>query len=308
MKISLRFLPLALLFLFVPLFALDQDEAVKVCEQPKSVPDFRIFYDENATSEQIDSGLDQILDFLRQNPQRVNDELGEYCDRLFTPFIFNAKMHNTGKVDFERIEKVLEFKPDLNYKTVIASPICNSALLLMPLPSGQKSKLSEADVIRLVKLLVRHGADANDKFVLSCIYGANGFGIFKELLSMNADMSEIALQIAVDMRSFAYKNGVVFKSGEVANPKVIKFGKSEKFVEFYREKMRYFEEFLKFKSLKEINKGGLRFFIETNLALDNAEAIEFLLKNGLCELPQECEFLRKKAKFYEATEVLKLKF
>ena len=179
MKISLRFLPLALLFLFVPLFALEQDEAFKACEQPKSAPDFRIFYDENATSEQIDAELDQILDFLRQNPHRVNDELGEYCDRLFTPFIFNVKMHNAGKIDFERIEKALKFKPDLNYKTVIASPICNSALLLMPLPSGQKSKLSEADVIRLVKLLVRHGADANDKFVLSCIYGADGFGIFK---------------------------------------------------------------------------------------------------------------------------------
>lgn len=308
MKISLRFLPLALLFLIVPLFALDQDEAVKVCEQPKSVPDFRIFYDENATSEQIDFGLDQILDFLRQNPHRVNDELGEYCDRLFTPFIFNAKMHNAGEIDFERIEKALKFKPDLNYKTVVASPICNSALLLMPLPSGQKSKLSEADVIRLVKLLVRHGADANDKFVLSCIYGADGFWLFKELLSMNADMSKIPWQIALDLRSFAYKNGVVFKLGEAVNLKAARFGKSEKFVEFYREKMRYFEEFLKFKSLKELNKGGLRFFIETNLALDNTKAIEFLLKNGLCELPQECEFLRKKAETYGATEVLKLKF
>ena len=303
MKISLRFLPLALLFLFVPLFALEQDEAVKACEQPKSVPDFRVFYDENATSEQIDAGLDQILDFLRQNPRRVNDEFGKNCDRLFTPFIFNVKMHNIGKIDFERIEKTLEFKPDLNYKTVIASPICNSSLLLMPLPSGQKSKLNEADVIRLVKLLVRHGADANDKFVLSCIYGANGFGIFKELLSMNADMSEIALQIAVDMRSFAYENGVTLKFGEAANLKAAQFEKSAKFREFYREKIRYFEEFLKFKSLKEINKGGFRFFIETNLAPDNAKAIEFLLKNGLCELPQECEFLRKKAKIYGAMEV-----
>ena len=69
----------ALLFLIVPFFALEQDEAVKVCEQPKYVPDFRVFYDENATSEQIDFGLDQILDFLRQNPHRVNDETGEYC-------------------------------------------------------------------------------------------------------------------------------------------------------------------------------------------------------------------------------------
>ena len=44
------------------------------------------------------------------------------------------------------------------------------------------------------------------------------------------------------------------------------------------------------------------------MALDNAKAIEFLLKNGLCELPQECEFLRAKAKIYGAAEVLKLKF
>ena len=217
-------------------------------------------------------------------------------------------MYNTGKIYFKRIEKALKFKPDLNYKTVVASPICNSALLLIPLPSGQKSKLSEADVIRLVKLLVRHGADANDKFVLSCIYGADGFWLFKELLSMNADMSEIALQIAVDMRSFAYENGVTLKFGEAANLKAAQFEKSAKFREFYREKIRYFEEFLKFKSLKEINKGGLRFFIETNLALDNAMAIEFLLENGLCELADECEFLRKKAKIYEAAEILKLKF
>lgn len=136
-------MPLALLFLIVPLLALEQDEAVKVCEQLKSVPDFRIFYDENATSEKIDSGLDQILDFLRQNPHRANDELGEHCDRLFTPFIFNAKIYNTGKIDFERIEKALKFKPDLNYKTVIASPICNSALLLMPLPSGKSPSLAK---------------------------------------------------------------------------------------------------------------------------------------------------------------------
>jgi len=87
----------------------------------------------------------------------------------------------------------------------------------MPLPSVKKSKLSEADVIRLVKLLVRHGADANDKFVLICIYGTDSFEIFKELLSLNADMSEIALQIVVDMRSFVHKNSVTLKLGEAVN-------------------------------------------------------------------------------------------
>ena len=89
----------------------------------------------------------------------------------------------------------------------------------MPLPSGQKSKLSKTDIIRLVKLLVRHGADPNDKFILSCVYGADGFGIFKELLGMNADMSEIALQIAVDMPSFAHENGAILKFDEAVNLK-----------------------------------------------------------------------------------------
>jgi hypothetical protein len=42
----------------MPLFALEQDEAIKACRQSKSVPDFRIFYDENATSKQIDAGLE----------------------------------------------------------------------------------------------------------------------------------------------------------------------------------------------------------------------------------------------------------
>ena len=63
-------------------------------------PDLEIFFDENSTSKQTDSGLEQILDFLRQNPHRISDELGEYCDRLFVLFIFN-----TGKIDFVRIEK-----------------------------------------------------------------------------------------------------------------------------------------------------------------------------------------------------------
>ena len=76
-------------------------------------PDLDIFFDENATSKQIDAGLDQILEFLSQNPHRVNDELGEYCDRLFTPFVFNAKMYNTDKIDFVRIKKALKFEKQI---------------------------------------------------------------------------------------------------------------------------------------------------------------------------------------------------
>ena len=46
-------------------------------------PRFEIFFDENATSKQIDAGLDQILEFLSLNPHRINEEYGEFNDRLF---------------------------------------------------------------------------------------------------------------------------------------------------------------------------------------------------------------------------------
>nr|WP_314563273.1 hypothetical protein [uncultured Campylobacter sp.] len=71
-------------------------------------PDLDIFFDENATSKQIDAGLDQILEFLSQNPHRVNDECGKNCDRLFTLFIFN-----TNEIDFVRIEKMLKFEKQI---------------------------------------------------------------------------------------------------------------------------------------------------------------------------------------------------
>ena len=70
-----------------------------------SEPDLEIFFDENATSKQIDAGLDQILDFLSQNPHRVNDEFGEFNDHLFSLFIYNVKIIKTGKFDFGRIKK-----------------------------------------------------------------------------------------------------------------------------------------------------------------------------------------------------------
>ena len=32
---------------------------------------------------------------------------------FFTPFIFNAKMYNTGKIYFKRIEKALKFEKQI---------------------------------------------------------------------------------------------------------------------------------------------------------------------------------------------------
>ena len=107
------------------------------------MPDFRIFYDENATSKQIDAGLEQILDFLSQNPHRVNDKLGEYCDRLFVLFIFN-----TDKIDFVRIEKSTQIW-EINFRLVdsnrikfkdILSTLCYNLLKILKIKDEKWAK------------------------------------------------------------------------------------------------------------------------------------------------------------------------
>lgn len=49
-------------------------------------------------------------------------------------------------------------------------------------------------------------------------------------------MSEIPWQIALDLRSFAYKNGVVFMSGKAVNLKAAQFGKARNLGNFTARK------------------------------------------------------------------------
>ena len=98
----------------------------------------RSFSTKTLRASKIDAGLDQILEFLSQNPHRVNDEFGEFNARLFSPFIYNVKIIKTGKFDFERIEKVLKFKLDLNYKFMIFTPI--DAVIALGINSDGKYK------------------------------------------------------------------------------------------------------------------------------------------------------------------------
>ncbi|MGP1533752.1 MAG: hypothetical protein ACTTJF_06795 [Campylobacter sp.] len=271
-------------------------------------PRFEIFYDENATSKQIDAGLDQILEFLSQNPHRVNEEYGEFNDRLFSPFIYNVKIMKTGKFDFERIEKALKFKPGLNYKFMIFTPL--DAVIALGINPNGKYKFDQKEAIRLIDLLIANGTNIGSPELLRTACNAEAFEIFSHLLSKGArGDKETMLCVAGGIAIFMGQNGASPIANAPLDPKIRQFAKTAKFAEFYRDKMRYLEELLKFKPLSEFETKELEIFAKLATILDSEDMVKFLLKNGICKdekLQTSCENLKKHATRYDAKESLKL--
>lgn len=271
-------------------------------------PDFEIFFDENATSKQIDAGLDQILEFLSQNPHRINNKYGEFDDRLFSPFIYNVKIIKTGEFDFERIKKALKFKPGLNYKFMIFTPL--DAVIALGIDPEGKYKFDQKEAIRLIDLLVANGADIGSPELLRTACNAEAFEIFSHLLGKGArGDKETMLCVVGGMAIFMGQNGASPIANAPLDPKIRQFAKTAKFAEFYRDKMRYLEELLKFKPLSEFKAKELEIFTKLAAILDSEDMVKFLLKNSVCKderLRTSCENLKKYATHYDAKESLKL--
>ena len=271
-------------------------------------PALDIFFDENATSKQIDAGLDQILDFLSQNPHRVNDEFGEFNDRLFSPFIYNLKIIKTGKFDFERIKKALKFKPNINYKFMIFTPI--DAVIALGINPDGKYKCDEKGSIRLIDLLVANGADIGSPELLRMACNTEAFEIFSHLLSKGArGDKDVMLCVAGGIAIFMGQNGASPIANAPLDPKIRQFAKTAKFTEFYRDKMRYLDELLKFKPLSEFEAKDLEIFTKLAAILDSEDMVKFLLKNGVCKqenLQISCENLKKYATHYDVKGSQKL--
>lgn len=271
-------------------------------------PDLEIFFDENATNKQIDAGLDQILEFLSQNPHRINDKYGEFDDRLFSPFIYNVKIIKTGEFDFERIKKALKFKPGLNYKFMIFTPL--DAVIALGINPNGKYKLDQKEAIRLIDLLVANGADIGSPELLRTACNAEAFEIFSHLLGKGArGDKETMLCVAGGIAIFMGQNGAPPIANAPLDPKIRQFAKTAKFAEFYRDKMRYLEELLKFKPLSEFKAKELEIFTKLAAILDSEDMVKFLLKNSVCKderLRTSCENLKKYATHYDAKESLKL--
>lgn len=268
---------------------------------------FDIFYDQNITNQQVDKELDRLLFILDKNPNLINKEFG-YNERIFSFFIINSKIGNTGKFDFERIEKVLQFKPDLNYNMYrldYTSPL-HMAIVLGINIDGSKW-LREDENLKLIKILLKNGADLNTKELLTTAYSANKFEIFSYFLDNGArDTTRILFSIAADIGIFIGNNGFSIHKNKLENSNERKFARTDIFKKFYENKIKFLKELVKFIELDKIDLKEIESFIIINSILDNKSAIQILLDNGLCELTKSCEFLKDTANHYDSKEILKL--
>nr|WP_314521137.1 hypothetical protein [uncultured Campylobacter sp.] len=295
--------------------AAKEDAAASTTQQVASnlpQPNFEIFYDENASDAQIDAGLDALLAFAAQNRGRIDEDLGEFKDRIFTAFIFNPKVLRNSKFDFERIEKILKFKPNLNYggDGGYFSPL-KLAIFFGSKFSGEMAKLyhfDSADAMRLLELLVRNGANAKTSGLLRDAAANDNFEAFKFLIANGArDTKDVVGSVAGSELIFLSDNNVSILGYKEALPLAAReFAAGTKFKEFRDGRLCYLDEILKFQSFASIDKKEIETLIKVAVVLDDEMTAEFLLVHGLCKQKGLCEFLKVQAKTYDAAKISKI--
>ena len=295
--------------------AAKEDVAASTTQQTASnlpQPNFETVYDDNASDEQIDAGLDALLEFAAQNRGRIDEDFGEFKDRIFTAFIFNPKVLRNSKFDFERIEKILKFKPNLNYggDGGFFSPL-KLAIFFGSKFSGETAKLyhfDSADAMRLLELLVQNGANAKTSGLLRDAAANDNFEAFKFLIANGArDTKDVVGSVAGSELIFLSDNNVsIFGYKEALPLAAREFAAGAKFKEFRDGRLRYVEEILKFQSLRELPQNELTGLIKLAAVLDDTDTAEFLLSRGLCKQKELCEFLKVQAKTYDAAKISKI--
>ena len=295
--------------------AAKEDAAASTTQQTASnlpQPNFEIFYDENASDAQIDAGLDALLEFAAQNRGRIDEDFGEFKDRIFTAFIFNPKVLRNSKFDFERIEKILKFKPNLNYggDGGFFSPL-KLAIFFGSKFSGETAKLyrfDSADAMRLLELLVQNGADVKASGLLLDAVASDNFEAFKFLIANGTrDTKDVVGSVAGSELIFLSDNNVSILGYKEALPLAAReFAAGTKFKEFRDGRLCYLDEILKFQSFASIDKKEIETLIKVAVVLDDEMTAEFLLVHGLCEQKELCEFLKVQAKTYDAVKISKI--
>ena len=270
---------------------------------------FDIFYNLNTQDERIDRELDKILACAAKNKSKINDEFGAFKERLFTPFIQNAKAYQGGKFDFERIKAMLKFKPELDYKID-----GNLSLLDAVLASRIEatSKFSEDEIVKLADLLLENGAKADGGQTLKLAYESENFRLFSKILKTGADASGVISGITGNTLIFLAQSGFSVNAKAAPDMEVRKFANEAEFAKFYANQEKFLNELLNRREISGVNGEETQSFIKVACVIDSDKMIETLLNFGLCDknLLNEslCKFTKEQAKFYESEKILRLKF
>ncbi|QKF86960.1 ankyrin domain-containing protein [Campylobacter blaseri] len=266
--------------------------------------DLGIFYDQNATHKQIDEKLDEILEFMGKNPQMIDEEFQD--DRVVFHFIVNLNAYHTHKFDFDRIEKILKFNPDLNYdifKLSFKTTLLDVAISI----NTEKEIFYEDEIIKLAEILVKNGYDIGRNNLLNPAYTVNSFKVFSYLLENKAKNTDnLMLAIVFDLGQFINKNGFNINSKKPPQKDMREFVKSEKFLEFYSQKELFLKELFKYMRFKDLSDKDKEFFIKFNTYLDNDKAIKLLLENGIEDDKNSYKTLKNYANEFQSKSILEL--
>ncbi|MDA3047552.1 hypothetical protein [Campylobacter sp. JMF_08 NE1] len=276
-----------------------------------TAPNFEIFHDENATNEQISSALDALLDFARANAERINEEFGEYGERIFTHFIYNSKISRTGKFDFDKISEILKFSPNLNYNegefdnplNIVNSYGCDIGAGVEN--DENSTKFDSEELFALMDLLVSSGAKPSEndaKMASAC----DNFDAFAYFLANGAPLGNgVVADITSSEAEFIKDQNITLDYLLKTPPSDLRrIAQSYDFSKFHADKMRFFEESLKYKGINELDKKELEGFIKFSALMDNSLAVQFLLEHGICEKDRQmCAYMKAQAKYFEAEKI-----
>jgi len=134
------------------------------------------------------------------------------------------------------------------------------------------------------------------------------FDIFSHLLSKGArDDKDVMLCVAGGIAIFMGQNSASPIANAPLDPKIRQFAKTAKFAKFYRDKMRYLEELLKFKPLSEFEAKELEIFTKLAAVLDSEDKDSLKLINNKAVSPKKANFTRYRIKSLYGSRT-KLKF
>lgn len=265
---------------------------------------FEIFYEQNATNEQIDAKLDEILAFFEREPTKINEKFGDFNESALLPFFGNIKIARTGKFDVRRIKKLLEFKPDLNRNLY---DINGTTPLEITLFYAQTQVVNHDEIFNLAKILLDENIDFKKPELLFAGYIFGDLEIFEILLKKGAqNTNRLLSSLVFDVFRFVSQNGFSINIKKPLSPEAYEFIRSKKFIKFQDDKMKFIKKAFEFRSINDFNSAELDLFLKINSYVDNFVAVKFLLDHGLKNNQKAYESLKKYAKEFKSAHILKL--
>lgn len=231
----------------------------------------------NTPKNDVDIMLDKMLSFIKQNPSKIDYTFNG--SRIFTSFVFNAKIRQSCNFDKHRLEQILDLNPNLNY-------IDGSLSLLNTIISYKHCDQNE--VIGIINLLIKHGLDVNFDVKnytkinsLKIAMDFDKFKIFKFLLGKGAVSDDVIFSLSANYIMFASNNNFRIGIDIIPDENFIIFINSPKFRDFNENRLKYAKEFFKVYAFDNMNQKEKDFYLLIVTYFDNTHALKLIKEKNI---------------------------